>query len=127
MNLIPDEAWADTQAPGPITFYTAQSQDVETTRITYVGVDGSIYNERVSATLAQVLEHAGFGFSDGPELDPAPEPQQPQYEMVYRCTHNPWGQKCGFVTTDYSTIDAHEEQLEPGHWVSGQMERVKNR
>jgi hypothetical protein len=38
-----------------------------------------------------------------------------RYEMVYRC-------ECGWVTTHYDEIDGHENQLEPGHLVQGQIE-----
>lgn len=41
-----------------------------------------------------------------------------EYAFVYRCL------ECEWSTTEYGEIDAHEDQLEPGHLVMGQMEKV---
>lgn len=47
------------------------------------------------------------------------ENDAPVYAMVYRCS------ECGWFTQHYAEIDGHEYQLEPGHLVAGQMERVR--
>lgn len=38
------------------------------------------------------------------------------YIYVYRC------ELCGWSTTRYSEIDGHEDQVEPGHLVTGRLE-----
>ena len=53
--------------------------------------------------------------------DPTPR----KFETVYRCQYDgldPAG--CQWSTTRYSEIDAHEEQIEPGHLVVGRVEQV---
>jgi hypothetical protein len=54
-----------------------------------------------------------------------------EHVMVYRCTLNddsPYADmvapRCGWSTTDYAEIDAHEDQVEPGHSVIGSVEAV---
>lgn len=44
--------------------------------------------------------------------------------MVYRCKREEEFGGCGWVTVHYDEVDAHEEQLEPGHWVLGKVEQV---
>jgi hypothetical protein len=49
---------------------------------------------------------------------------QPKYGMVYRCQKDDVFGACGWSTTEYADIDEHEDQLDPGHIVVGQMERL---
>ena len=54
------------------------------------------------------------------------EAGQPRYETVYRCKYeglDPAG--CDWSSTSYAAIDAHEDQTDRGHWVTGQMEKVE--
>lgn len=39
------------------------------------------------------------------------------YEHLYRCC------ECDWTTTRYAEIDGHEDQLEPGHLVTGEVEQ----
>lgn len=53
----------------------------------------------------------------------------PQYEMVYRCTREGTGwadPPCTWSTTNYSEIDEHENQIEPGHVVIGSVEKTED-
>lgn len=57
--------------------------------------------------------------------------EQVEHVMVYRCTLNddsPYADdvapRCGWSTTDYAEIDAHEAQVESGHSVIGSVEAV---
>lgn len=48
-----------------------------------------------------------------------------KYGMVYRCHYqglDPFG--CSWSTLNYAEIDGHEDQLDPGHFVMGEMERL---
>lgn len=52
----------------------------------------------------------------------------PEYAMVYRCKRDDdfpdSMSSCDWSTQNYSEIDAHEDQIEPGHFVVGQRERI---
>lgn len=45
--------------------------------------------------------------------------------MVYRCRREEEFGGCGWSTVHYDEVDAHEEQVEPGHWVLGRIEQVR--
>jgi hypothetical protein len=49
-----------------------------------------------------------------------------RYAMVYRCRYDYWGETCSWSTENYAEIDEHENQIEPGHYVMGQMEGVED-
>lgn len=80
-----------------------------------------------------MAEHTGkigladLGIPSGEEstaVEPPAPPAGFEYVMVYRCKYDHWGDFCDWKTTDYTEIDEHEDQLEPGHLVSGEVEKV---
>jgi len=76
----------------------------------------SVWEALTGLPRGEALEHARWL---------AAGPAQPQYQMVYRCQYDGLGPGCSWSTQEYSEIDAHENQVEPGHLVVGQMERVQ--
>ena len=43
------------------------------------------------------------------------------YVYIYKC------ELCGWTTKRYSEIDGHENQIEPGHLVTGQLVENKEK
>lgn len=91
-----------------------------------LNLDGTIRAHQATAGTRNAPSPPRCTGSNRPPAEVAPD-SGPRDAMVYRCHYtgmDPAG--CSWHTQTYSEVDAHEDQLDPGHLVSGEIERVES-